>query len=322
MIPDFKTYITESIWSDIQDRSMGKTVRKEDSVDHLDINELCEYLKTIYKTDSDNDINVIKIEGNLYLLICLYEDEYGYYRYIYYDGDYINTQLDVIETLKCLLEFERKFSIRFTKSDFVVNRIEIYPKDKTRIPVTNKFFIEVLDFILDKIKAPLEQMIEKISNIKESIWSDMQDRSMGKTVRKEDDINHLDYVEFFAYLTEHYKPKSKKDNEKIGGRISIIDTDIAEIFIPIEFINGSIKTLRIEMSKKNNSIVSMETSSTIFDKYVNLEKMLSNNYTISTSEHSSKIYITPKKKPTNQTVVDLIDIFIAVVDNPILKKVS
>ena len=30
MIPDFKTYITESIWSDIQDRSMGKTVRKED----------------------------------------------------------------------------------------------------------------------------------------------------------------------------------------------------------------------------------------------------------------------------------------------------
>ena len=30
MIPDFKTFIKESIWSDIQDRSMGKTVRKED----------------------------------------------------------------------------------------------------------------------------------------------------------------------------------------------------------------------------------------------------------------------------------------------------
>ena len=29
MIPDFKTYITESIWSDIQDRSMGKTVKKK-----------------------------------------------------------------------------------------------------------------------------------------------------------------------------------------------------------------------------------------------------------------------------------------------------
>ena len=32
MIPDFKTYINESIWSDIQDRSMGKTVRKEDII--------------------------------------------------------------------------------------------------------------------------------------------------------------------------------------------------------------------------------------------------------------------------------------------------
>ena len=322
MIPDFKTYITESIWSDIQDRSMGKTVRKEDDINLLDIDELCEYLKTIYKTNSDNDISVIKIEDNMYLTICLYEDEYGYYRYIYYDGDYINTQLDVIETLKCLLEFERKFSIKFNENDFVVNCIDIYPKDKARIPVTNKFFIEVLDFILDRVKAPLEQMVEKISNIKESIWSDMQDRSSSETIRKEDDIDHLDYAEFFTYLTEHYQPKSKKENEKIGGRTPITNMDVIEIFIPIEYIDGRIKTLMIVISKKDNSIVSMETSSTIFDKYVNLEKMLSNNYTINTSEHSSKIYITPKKKPTNQTVVDLIDIFLDVVDNPILKKVS
>ena len=158
--------------------------------------------------------------------------------------------------------------------------------------------------------------------IKESIWSDMQDRSAGETVRKEDNIDHLNYEEFFVYLTEHYQPKSKKDIDKIGGRTPIMDTNTIEIFIPIESIDGWIKTLMIVISKKNNSIVSMETSSTIFDKYVNLEKMLSNNYTINTSEHSSKIYITPKKKPTNQTVVDLIDIFIAVVDNPILKKVS
>ena len=32
MIPDFKTFIKESIWSDMQDRSMGKTVRKEDKI--------------------------------------------------------------------------------------------------------------------------------------------------------------------------------------------------------------------------------------------------------------------------------------------------
>ena len=32
MIPDFKTYIKESIWSDIQDRSSGETIREEDMI--------------------------------------------------------------------------------------------------------------------------------------------------------------------------------------------------------------------------------------------------------------------------------------------------
>ena len=32
MIPDFKTFIKESIWSDMQDRSAGDTIRKEDMI--------------------------------------------------------------------------------------------------------------------------------------------------------------------------------------------------------------------------------------------------------------------------------------------------
>lgn len=323
MIPNFKTYITESLWGKILDRGAGETVRKEDDIDHLDINELCEYLKTIYKTDSDNDISVIEIEDNMYLAICLYEDEYGYYRYIYYDGDCINTQLDVIETLNCYFEFEKKFSIiHTTNDDFVVDCIDIYPKDKARIPVTNKFFIEVLDFILDRINAPLEQKIEKISNIKESIWGKILDRGAGETVRKEDDISHLDYVEFFTYLTEHYKPKSKKDNEKIGGRTPIMDINTIEIFIPIESIDDRIKTLMIVISKKDSSIVSIATSQTLFDKYVNLERTLSNNYTLNPSNNSPRVYIKSNKKLTNNTIVDLINTFIAAVDNPILERVS
>ena len=34
--------------------------------------------------------------------------------------------------------------------------------------------------------------MRKLSEITESIWSDMQDRSAGDTVRKEDDVNLLD----------------------------------------------------------------------------------------------------------------------------------
>ena len=161
-----------------------------------------------------------------------------------------------------------------------------------------------------------------MKKLSESIWSDMQYRSAGDVVRKEDDIDHLDYVEFFAYLTEHYKPKSKKDNEKIGGRTPIMDTNIIEIFIPIESIDDRIKTLMIVISKKDNSIVSVATSQTLFDKYVNLERTLSNNYTLNPLKNSPRVYIKSNKKPTNKSVVDLIDIFLAVVDNPILEKIS
>ena len=149
--------------------------------------------------------------------------------------------------------------------------------------------------------------------LSESIWSDMQDRSSGETVRKEDDIDHLDYEEFFIYLTEHYQPKNKKTNEKIGGRTSTLDINIIEIFIPIESIDDKTKRLTIEMSKKDNSIVSIAASPALFNKYANLRKMW-DNY--------SGIHLKPMKKPTNQTVVDLIDIFLTVVDNPILEKIS
>ena len=161
-----------------------------------------------------------------------------------------------------------------------------------------------------------------MKKLNESIWSDMQDRSAGDVVRKEDDIDHLDYVEFFTYLTEHYQPKSKKINEKIGGRTPIMDTNTIEIFIPIESIDDKIKTLMIVISKKDNSIVSIATSQTLFDKYVNLERTLSNNYTLNPSKNSPRVYIKSNKKPTNKSVVDLIDIFLAVVDNPILEKIS
>ena len=319
MIPDFKTYITESIWSDIQDRSMGKAVRKEDDIDLLDINELCEYLKTIYKVDSNSDINVIEIEGNSYLVICLYEDEYGYYRYIYYDGDYINTQLDVIETLKCLFEFERKFSIIHSTNDFDVACIDIYPKDKERVPVTNKFFIEVLDFILDRINVPLEQKIEKISNIKESIWSDMQDRSAGEIVRKEDDINLLDTDEFIEYLKKSYKVLI---HDRIIG--FYIEDHKCKISIPIEMNdynetpNMGNRILSIIIDLEPGGEILIMPNMYVFRLYPReIQKTFGDKYIINTSTRT----LTPKDKIVNNSViVDVIDKLLGMVENPILKK--
>ena len=48
--------------------------------------------------------------------------------------------------------------------------------------------------------------MKKLSEITESIWSDMQDRSAGDVVRKEDDINLLDETGLVNYMKKVYMP--------------------------------------------------------------------------------------------------------------------
>ena len=300
MIPDFKTFIKESIWSDIQDRSMGKTVRKEDAVNNLDRNEFYDYLKNKYNKFTHL---ISKDPSEIHIKLG-----WSYF-----------PQRDYIIDIHWVEKNEIKnLYLNFGPCELNTLCHKNFKIGTSNDGISNEEILNIIDFCLDYISSHKE--IE--SPLNESIWSDIQDRSMGKTVRKEDDISHLDYVEFFTYLTEHYKPKSKKDNEKIGGRTPITNTDIIEIFIPIESIDDRIKTLMIVISKKDNSIVSIATSQTLFDKYVNLERTLSNNYTLNPSKNSPRVYIKSNKKLTNNTIVDLINTFIAAVDNPILERVS
>ena len=308
MIPDFKTYIKESIWSDIQDRSAGEAIRKEDDINLLDFEGFYKYIEDRYICKVYN-IDYTSIGGDGFQSCDVYITDNIRLIIKFYNDTSKEKKITFFWDTGIKQSFVDELGKQFNIDDTGYRTIYIFPKEGK---VSNNFFIEILEFILKN----------KDNMLIESIWSDIQDRSSGETVREEDDVNRFGYEEFFVYLTEHYKPKSKKINEEIGGRTSIIDTDIIEIFVPIESIDGKIKTLIIEMSKKDNSIVSMATSPTLFDKYVNLERMLNNRYTLTTSRLSSRIYLRPKKKPTNRTIVDLIDTFLVVVDNPILEKVS
>ena len=304
--------LSESLWSEIQDRSCGKTVRKEDDISLLDNEGLYDYIKSKYESripnfNVDMGYYTNKSSNEKHLLIQPYGRWKPLMLYVFYNDGKIGeicTHFDKFKRWNFNILKQKYLLIPDRHYDECNYNFKISEKDGT---ITNHTVIGIIDILVeDKSKILLE-----------SIWSDIQDRSMGKTVRKEDSIDHLNYEEFFVYLTEHYQPKSKKDNEKIGGRTSILATDIIEIFIPIESIDDKLKGLQINMSKKYNSIVLIAASPALFNKYVNLEKMLSNNYTLNDSR-----YLEPKKKPTNQTVVDLIDMFLDVVDNPILEKIS
>ena len=75
--------LSESIWSDIQDRSTGETTRKEDDVNLMDKEEFCGYLQQNYKmlnapydiiVDKDNDgvcVTVYKLKGDRYCYLHL-----------------------------------------------------------------------------------------------------------------------------------------------------------------------------------------------------------------------------------------------------------
>ena len=53
MIPDFKTFIKESIWSDMQDRSAGETVRKEELI--ITNEELKNRIQKLYKEQGEGE---------------------------------------------------------------------------------------------------------------------------------------------------------------------------------------------------------------------------------------------------------------------------
>ena len=78
MIPDFKTFIKESIWADIYDRSTGETERKEDNpyidrdINSLSGEEFCDYLTYRYEvleSDIMYDTYSRMISVPLYLFI-------------------------------------------------------------------------------------------------------------------------------------------------------------------------------------------------------------------------------------------------------------
>ena len=326
MIPDFRTYIGESVWSDMHRRSNGGQERKEDSLDNMSLQGFYDYWRKRY--------NVIGKTGGAWKdMKCVnhpfkkerifstpieytHNDVFVYTYCIEMSYDY---RVEEIKELR--ITYFSSFSLEYPDLRDVLGP-EYNVDDSGYISIVNgeyKFhhYIDIIDKCISMVKKPYVEI-----TMNESVWADMHKRSNGEIVRKEDDVNHLGYEEFFVYLTEHYKPKSRKINEGIGGRTSIIDINVIEIFIPIESIDGKIKTLLIMISKMDGKMISAETSSTLFDKYVNLEKILGDKYTINALKPGFRVSLKPKINPTNRDCVDLIDTFINVVDNPILEKIS
>ena len=55
MIPDFKTYIKESVWGDIRRRGNGTDIKKEDDINQLNSTDFFNYIYCLYWPTEWND---------------------------------------------------------------------------------------------------------------------------------------------------------------------------------------------------------------------------------------------------------------------------
>ena len=168
--------------------------------------------------------------------------------------------------------------------------------------------------------------MKKLSNIKESVWSDIQKRSCGDQTRKEDqeyinNINHMNFLEFFNYLQETYLPTDSKDVEIY--RYNTSHTDFPTIQIPLEEVDHDTHTHFIYTMKYNpdwngGSFVVMMVSSK-FSKYYPKEfEQLKKKYDI-----EENLYFRPKNgKITNYTCIRLLDTLLSIVKKPCFQKQS
>ena len=160
--------ITESIWSDMQDRSAGDTVRKEDDVNLLDSDGLYDYINKHYKriapfafiTNIGGMLSVPIIRGTVHN--CVWYSPESEIKAVSI-GDGMISQVDGL--LNLLYDNFSIKEINGENNDGEYTTLYwVYPKDGSE--VTNKFFIDVIDFLLENIpnSPKYKKSIKKIEN--------------------------------------------------------------------------------------------------------------------------------------------------------------
>ena len=194
--------IIESIWSDMQDRSAGDVVRREDDVNLMSGEDFCDYLNNNYISKDGHKIIYADDTKNIFMSIL--KKHTGFSFSIIYDyKSNIITMNDEIESLypELCKMIKEKFKVDKEYVNTNYTKFIISPSDGSEC--TNRFYVDVINFIIEN--ADENMLLMKKKHINESIWSDMQDRSAGETVRKEDDVNLLDRDGLYDYIYALYK---------------------------------------------------------------------------------------------------------------------
>ena len=149
--------------------------------------------------------------------------------------------------------------------------------------------------------------------INESIWSDIQDRSMGKTVRKEDDINIFDCDELYDYIFDLYK------SIDIYPLPLVSSTSQTHTYFSIPIFKSGYKAYRLDCTFENNKISKITLMASITD-IKDFKQSLIDNFDLTVRDDGALSITAKDGTVSNQVCMDLIKTIVENAPEPYLKK--
>ena len=203
--------IKESIWSNINKRSEGNLERKEDDVNNLDYIGFYDYLLDKYKDKVDYIDYIDSLKGSA-----------SHVRVNVVDGlelsiNYSNNKIyNILINCSNGVSFNPDTISEYLKAgELHSNVYEVVEKNGE---IFNSTFLKLIDFFIHNID---------VLEISESIWSNINKRSEGNLNRKEDDIDHLDFEQFYEYLNSRYHSCYVNQDIKLTtGSLDFIDVPL------------------------------------------------------------------------------------------------
>ena len=185
--------ILESAWGDMMKRSSGKMIRKEDSINIYDGQEMKDYILNHYVIHNKIFIPIYIEDHNILdvpILQWIINGKTGLsdISYDYNDNVIFISNNFHKDILKKIISNPSFFTSAYT-CDYAGDCISIKPKEGS---VNNSFFIELINFIIDNVVENNDICtILRKKRINESAWGDMMRRSSGEMDRKENIIGNI-----------------------------------------------------------------------------------------------------------------------------------
>ena len=274
----------------------------EDFCDYLNDNYISKSKYKILYSEHSKCIHIPILNKFIGVLLNLSYD---------YEDNTITMNYDEVESLcpELCKKIKENFKVVKKIVSSTYTQFIIFPPDGSEC--TNRFFVDVINFIIDN--ADENVLLIKKKHINESIWSDIQDRSAGDTVRKEDDINIFDCDELYDYIFDLYK------SIDIYPLPLVSSTSPTRTYFSIPIFRTSNIVYRLTCTFDNDKISNITLMAIDID-VKDFKQALIDNFNVKTRDNGSLTITAKDGTVSNQVCMDLIKTIVENAPHPYLKK--